>query len=142
MPPTSASNVCSSTPRQTRRTCWIWTRLHGTDGSSRSRSAVSVSAYEDATLPVLQLSRHVQELGAVGGDGLEAAAESAVLPQAGGGGAPQGHLTHVQKVPDQLDTQEDQSAPPRWDAAAAPLPLPDRRPASGTASGDWEADAL
>lgn len=58
------------------------------------------SFYGGATLPVLQLSRHVQELGAVGGDGLNAAAESAVLPQAGRNGAPQGHLTHVQNVSD------------------------------------------
>lgn len=31
MLPTSALNVWSSTPRQTRRTCWIWTWLHATE---------------------------------------------------------------------------------------------------------------
>lgn len=68
---------------------------------SRGGSAASGLAFRAAaTLPVLQLRRHVQELWAVGGDGLNAAAEGAVLPQAGGHGAPQGHLTHVQDVSD------------------------------------------
>lgn len=103
MLPRSALKVWSSTPRQTRRTCWIWTWLQGTERQARAHIAdlpFPVSFHGHATLPVLQLSRHVQELWAVGGDVLNAAAESAVLPQAGRHGAPQGHLTHVQHVSD------------------------------------------
>lgn len=54
----------------------------------------------DATLPVLQPSRHVQELRGARGNGLDAAAEGAVLPQAGRSGAPQRHLARVQDVSD------------------------------------------
>lgn len=65
MLPRSALKVWSSTPRQTRRTCWIWTWLQGTERQARAHIAdlpFPVSFHGHATLPVRQLSRHVQEL--------------------------------------------------------------------------------
>lgn len=54
MLPTSALNVCSSTPRQTRRTCWIWTWLHGTERQAGAHIA-------DVPFPV-KPSTHTQFL--------------------------------------------------------------------------------
>lgn len=70
---------------------------------------------------MLQLSRHVQKLPAVGGNVLDAAPQGAVLPQAGRSGAPQGRLAQVQNVSGQLNNSEGQSSASRRAAAAAVL---------------------
>jgi len=51
-------------------------------------------------LPVLQQTGDGLELRAAGGDGLDAAPQSAVLPHAGRDRAPQSHLTQAQNISD------------------------------------------
>lgn len=102
-------NVWSSTPRQTRRTCWIWTLLQSTETRAlrlkkNARKTLgenhTYKHFGGWTLPVLQQSGHVAKLWAAGGNRLDAAPQSAVLPRAGGHGASQVHLAHVQNISD------------------------------------------
>lgn len=66
----------------------------------KTKQTIRHDGFEGGTLPVPQQGAHIPKLCAAGGNGLNAAPQSAVLPQAGGRGASQSHLTHVQNVSD------------------------------------------
>lgn len=54
----------------------------------------------DMKLPVLQEIGHSLKLGATGGNRLNAAPQSSILPHSGRGGAPQSHLACIQNISD------------------------------------------